>query len=97
MCVHVCVCVFCCLCGVQRDNSNVDPTESRLFWFTLYLTPVVWGLLGFASILKLNFQWFIVTLVAIVLSSANLVGLQSALFSAKAVQQGMFRPMQVPA
>ncbi|RKP38543.1 hypothetical protein BJ085DRAFT_14954, partial [Dimargaris cristalligena] len=71
---------------VQEDGSNVwifesrDPaipvnaTDSRVFWGTLYATPVVWALLALISLIRFNFQWLLVVIVAIVLSSANLIG-----------------------
>ncbi|KAJ1556778.1 Golgi apparatus membrane protein TVP23 A, partial [Nowakowskiella sp. JEL0078] len=55
-------------------NRQVNPTDSRVFWSSLYVTPVVWGLFGVLALLKLSFEWVIVSCVAISLSMANVVG-----------------------
>ncbi|KAJ1966798.1 Golgi apparatus membrane protein tvp23 [Dispira parvispora] len=71
---------------VQEDGTNVwifesrDPSipvnavDSRVFWGTLYATPVVWLVLALITLIRLDFQWLLVVIVAVVLSSANLVG-----------------------
>ncbi|KAJ1928760.1 Golgi apparatus membrane protein tvp23 [Tieghemiomyces parasiticus] len=59
----------------SRDPSiPVNATDSRVFWGTLYATPVVWGLLALFTLIRFNFEWLLVVIVAIVLSGANLVG-----------------------
>ncbi|KAJ1969651.1 Golgi apparatus membrane protein tvp23 [Dimargaris xerosporica] len=59
----------------SRDPSiPVNAVDSRIFWGTLYATPVVWCVLALISLIRLDFQWLLVVVVAIVLSTANLVG-----------------------
>ena len=57
----------------KPDNRNVSRIDSLFFWTTVYLTPVVWLLMG---ILFTSFQikWLLVVIVALVLSGANFVG-----------------------
>ncbi|CAM9098001.1 unnamed protein product [Chrysoparadoxa australica] len=57
------------------DNlAEVPLLDSRLFWLTLYGTPVVWMALFFVGLLKFNIQWLVIVVVALVLSMANIVG-----------------------
>ena len=48
--------------------------EAFVFWGGLLLSILVWVLLGVASIVKFQFQWILVVVVAITLSAANLYG-----------------------
>lgn len=45
-----------------------------MFWFSLYLAPVLWGLFAFISVLKFSLGWLLVTIVAITMSMANVIG-----------------------
>merc|ERR1712146_764934 len=57
------------------DNLNeIDPQDSRLFWWGLYGTPVIWVIFFIVGILKFSLQWMIIVMVALVLSGANIVG-----------------------
>ncbi|KAJ1913195.1 ribosome assembly [Mycoemilia scoparia] len=59
----------------SRDShANVNASDSRTFWTVLYATPVVWALLAIAAFFSLRFQWLLIVVIAIVLSSANLIG-----------------------
>ena len=59
----------------SRDsNSRVNASDSRTFWTVLYATPVVWALLAIAAFFSLRFQWLLIVAIAIILSSANLIG-----------------------
>jgi len=57
----------------KPENRNVNPSDSLIFWVTLYATPVVWMFLGLLSLLG---QWskLLIVFVALMLSVANLVG-----------------------
>ncbi|KAK9727554.1 Golgi apparatus membrane protein tvp23 [Basidiobolus ranarum] len=71
---------------VQEDGTNVwvfesrDQTripngvDSRMFWYSLYATPIVWLFFALIAIIRFNFQWLLIVGVAIVLSGANLMG-----------------------
>ena len=57
------------------DNpAAVHAVDSKLFWIGLYAPPVAWVALFIIGILKFNIQWLIIDAVAIVLSTANIVG-----------------------
>ncbi|KAI8586297.1 Golgi apparatus membrane protein TVP23 A [Geranomyces variabilis] len=58
----------------SRENRLVNATDSRVFWFALYVTPALWALFLFISILKLSIGWALVTVVALFMSSANVYG-----------------------
>ena len=47
---------------------------SWVFWTVLYVTPVVWGLLGFIALLKLNLEYLLLVVIAFLLAMANLLG-----------------------
>lgn len=51
-----------------------DPVDSRLFWTTIYVTPGIWSFLALVAILKFNFGWLLMTLVALLLSASNAYG-----------------------
>lgn len=56
----------------ERENLNV--TDGRIFWWTLYAFPVIWIVLGVVCILKFNMSYLIIVVIALVLASANIVG-----------------------
>ncbi|KAI8808456.1 hypothetical protein BJ742DRAFT_280956 [Cladochytrium replicatum] len=58
----------------SRENRSVNPVDSRIFWGSLYITPIIWGLFGLLAILRFSVEWFVVTVVAIVLNVANVIG-----------------------
>ena len=58
----------------SRPSRVVNQTDSRVFWGALYVAPAVWTLFAVLCVLRLQFSWFLVTLVAIAMSSANLAG-----------------------
>jgi hypothetical protein len=58
----------------HEDMTEIDPLDAQVFWLGLYGTPVVWTLLLLVALLKLNVQWALIVAVALVLSSANIVG-----------------------
>jgi cell division protein FtsW (lipid II flippase) len=57
------------------ENPNeIHPTDAKLFWTGLYVTPILWVLFLLVALLKFNIQWLVIVLVALVLSGANIVG-----------------------
>ena len=58
----------------MQDDSVTNSFDSRVFWYALYLTPVVWTLLGIIALIKLSFTWLLMVAVALALSIANTVG-----------------------
>jgi hypothetical protein len=57
-----------------RDPTTIDAIDSRVFWASLYVTPVVWVLLAIVAVLKFNFGWLLICAVAIALSASNTYG-----------------------
>ncbi|KAL3902066.1 MAG: hypothetical protein SGCHY_000100 [Lobulomycetales sp.] len=57
------------------SEQSINAIDSRIFWGSMYLTPVVWLLFGFLAIFNpANWSWLLVVAVAIVLNMANVVG-----------------------
>ncbi|CAG8726939.1 32496_t:CDS:2 [Gigaspora margarita] len=57
----------------SRDPSRpVNPTDSRIFWISLYLTVVIWLFLAFFVLFKPS--WLLIVAVAITLNLANVIG-----------------------
>jgi hypothetical protein len=48
--------------------------DSRIFWWTLYITPAIWGTFAALAFLRLNIDWLLIDLVALGLTGSNLVG-----------------------
>lgn len=57
-----------------EDMAEVSPFDSRIFWWALYLTPVMWGLLLVLGILRLKIEYLPIVIAALMLSSANIMG-----------------------
>lgn len=58
----------------SQNRNTLNVTDGRIFWWSLYLTPAVWVLLGVVCVLKFNLSYLLLVVVALVLSSANIVG-----------------------
>lgn len=56
----------------NRENLNV--VDGRIFWWTLYASPLIWILLGVVCVLKFNVSYLIMVVIALVLSGANIIG-----------------------
>jgi len=56
----------------KHSQRNIDPSDSIVFWSTLYLTPVIWCILGITSVFKP--RWLLIVIVGLILSGANVVG-----------------------
>ena len=56
------------------NTFRANPIDSRLFWWSLYLYPALWTLLGIVAVLRLQFAWLIVVGMAVTLNGTNLVG-----------------------
>ncbi|XP_064652477.1 Golgi apparatus membrane protein TVP23 homolog B-like isoform X2 [Lineus longissimus] len=55
-------------------KSLITNTESRIFWLSLVVCEVVWVVFFFGTVFTLNFKWFMVVVVGILLNGANLYG-----------------------
>ncbi|XP_074647982.1 Golgi apparatus membrane protein TVP23 homolog B-like [Tubulanus polymorphus] len=55
-------------------KTKVHVAEVRIFWLSLVICEVIWIVFFFGTIFTLNFKWFMVVLVGILLNGANLYG-----------------------
>lgn len=56
------------------DRDSLNATDSRIFWWTLYASPVVWVLMGVVCVLKFAVADLVIVVIALVLSGANIIG-----------------------
>ncbi|CAN8068033.1 unnamed protein product [Agarophyton chilense] len=56
------------------DRLSLNVTDGRIFWWTLYISPIIWALLGIICVLKFNVSYLLIVVIALTLSSANIVG-----------------------
>lgn len=57
-----------------QDRENLNVTDGRIFWWTLYITPIIWVLLGVVCVLKFNISYLLMVVIALILSGANIIG-----------------------
>jgi len=55
----------------QRRGNAMD---SNVFWGGLLVPPVLWALFALGALLRLNVEWFLIDVVALMLNGANVVG-----------------------
>ena len=60
--------------SLQEGQRNINKHDSRSFWTVLYITPAMWIVLGIVAFLKLNVDYFLLVVIAVLLSGANLYG-----------------------
>lgn len=58
----------------KAANFRPNPVDSRIFWWSLYLYPVIWLCLGLIAVLRFQFSWLLVIGMALVLGGTNLIG-----------------------
>lgn len=58
----------------SKKTNKYSATEIRLFWMTLIIYPVIWCAFLFVTLFRLEFAWFMVVLVSLILNGANLFG-----------------------
>jgi fumarate reductase subunit D len=63
--------------------------ESNIFWWTLYIYPLLWLLFSVGSVFGFNLQWLIIDIVALVLNGANVYGYSKCNSEAKTKLQNM--------
>lgn len=71
----------------REPGRPANPVDSRIFWIVLYATPVVWMVSTFLAIFSSLF-WLPITIIALILSSANLIGFMKCDRDAKAKWSG---------
>eukprot|EP00164_Ancoracysta_twista_P003124 GFYU01004162.1.p1 GENE.GFYU01004162.1~~GFYU01004162.1.p1 ORF type:complete len:223 (+),score=55.68 GFYU01004162.1:28-669(+) len=58
----------------HEGENKYNDYDSRVFWWGLYGTPIIWGVLFIVALMKMNLGWLLVVVVALSLSCANVVG-----------------------
>lgn len=56
---------------VTVRQSNID---TKIFWFSLYVTPVFWFVFLLIEVIGLQLMWGLLCLISLVLSGSNMVG-----------------------
>lgn len=56
----------------KPEHVMVHPSDSLVFWIGLYAAPLIWLIFGFSAMF--HPQWLLIVGVALILSSANVVG-----------------------
>ncbi|MCQ2817005.1 MAG: DUF846 domain-containing protein [archaeon] len=55
----------------EKRATSIDTT---IFWGSLYITPLFWGVLTILNLIGLRLIWFLVCLIALVLTGSNTIG-----------------------
>ncbi|KAL1517571.1 hypothetical protein ABEB36_001316 [Hypothenemus hampei] len=55
-------------------QNRINERESKIFWTALILSPLIWGLFFFITLVTFNLKWMLVVLIALTLNGANLHG-----------------------
>ncbi|XP_063925656.1 uncharacterized Golgi apparatus membrane protein-like protein CG5021 isoform X2 [Zophobas morio] len=58
----------------ESRKGRVNERESRIFWTTLVLTPLLWSVFFIIALFGLSLKWMLLVMIALVLSGANLYG-----------------------
>jgi hypothetical protein len=58
----------------ETSSDHNNTTDYRVFWYTLYLNPLVWIALSIVCVIKFHISWLIVSTIALVLNGVNLWG-----------------------
>ncbi|KAI9748627.1 MAG: Golgi apparatus membrane protein tvp23 [Chaenotheca gracillima] len=53
------------------NTRTINATDSRFFWLALYAQPLLWVALGVVAILKFEFIWLSLVVIAMVLTITN--------------------------
>ncbi|OAA73110.1 Golgi apparatus membrane protein tvp-23 [Cordyceps fumosorosea ARSEF 2679] len=55
----------------EPGTKVVNPTDSRFFWLSLYVQPLLWILLAVLALVRLQFLWLPLVVIALVLTVMN--------------------------
>jgi len=75
--------------SLQEGQRRINKHDARTFWTVLYVTPVIWVLLGIIAFLKLNVDYLLLVAIAVLLSVANLLGYLKCSKAAQNQLQGL--------
>jgi len=57
-----------------QDMTEISAMDSRVFWWGMYASILLWGFLLFIGVLRLNFQYIPIVFAGIAMTGANLWG-----------------------
>lgn len=72
-----------------EDMAEISPTDSRIFWTTLYAAPTIWALLLLIGLLRFDFEYLPVVIAALSMNMANVYGYTRCSSSAKKRMQSL--------
>ncbi|KAF5025747.1 hypothetical protein F66182_2169 [Fusarium sp. NRRL 66182] len=55
----------------EPGTKTINPTDSRFFWLALYLQPMLWVLMAILALVRLQFLWLPLVIIALVLTIMN--------------------------
>eukprot|EP00243_Klebsormidium_subtile_P004370 TRINITY_DN18349_c0_g1_i1.p1 TRINITY_DN18349_c0_g1~~TRINITY_DN18349_c0_g1_i1.p1 ORF type:complete len:188 (+),score=32.95 TRINITY_DN18349_c0_g1_i1:373-936(+) len=58
----------------QQSMEQLSKKDGWLFWWTLYITPALWIVLGAIALIKFQFDYLLIVAVAVVLGVSNIIG-----------------------
>lgn len=73
----------------REDTSRISDLDSRVFWLTLWVMPLIWGIFTVSTFFSFNYGWMLCCLVAFSLSGANLYGYTKCSSAAKERMGGL--------
>jgi hypothetical protein len=75
--------------SLEQGQREVNKHDSRVFWLVTYTTPAVWAVLGLIALLKLNLDYLLLVVIAVLLNGANLMGFIKCSKAAQAQLKGV--------
>jgi hypothetical protein len=48
--------------------------DTSIFWFSLYILPIFWGIILFLDIISFKWMWAIAAIIAMTLTGSNMIG-----------------------
>ncbi|KAI9101116.1 hypothetical protein DFS34DRAFT_613207 [Phlyctochytrium arcticum] len=68
----------------SQQNRLVNGTDSRVFWYSLYITPGIWLILSITAVFQLKLGWLLLTVIGMVMGVTNVLGYTKCEKDAKA-------------
>jgi hypothetical protein len=60
------------------EDRQINATDARFFWLSLYAAPVLWTLLAIVAIVRFEFIWLSLVVIAVILCVTNGVAFSRA-------------------
>lgn len=57
--------------SADPDTRQISATDKRFFWLSLYVQPAIWIALAIVAIIKFEFIWLTLVVIALVLTITN--------------------------